>query len=451
MAIINEISLSRIAEFKRTDAEYFRPDYEHYFEQLSSCKVDRIKDFAIITDGIHGSPEVVNNGVRYISAKCVKDNEFVIEECINISYKQHETNPRTQLRKDDVIITTVGTIGNVAVADNDIIPSNCDRHVGIIRIKESPTFSPFYLSTFLNSKYGRFQSLREAAGNVQLNLYINNIGRIIVPRFEFAEHEIDNSVRTAYQLRREAKTLYIQAQELLESELRMDKFSIIKPVGYKALFSEIENSRRSDAQHYQPRFAQLLAHLATFQTRKIREIRTYNRRGVQPMYVNNGAFDVVNSQHLGTRHIDYAGLQKTSPSAYSATPEAHIRLNDILIYSTGAYVGRSNVYLSERPALASNHVNILRLNPGIDSAYMALVFQSVIGRFQTAKHARGSAQSELYPADIDRFIVPLLEQVKQKEIGNLVRESLEKHQESKRLLEQAKARVEQLIEEAVKS
>lgn len=79
---------------------------------------------------------------------------------------------------------------------------------------------------------------------------------------------------------------------------------------------------------------------------------------------------------------------------------------------------------------------------------MALVFQSVVGQFQTQKHARGSAQAELYPADIDRFVVPLLEPIKQTAIGNLLRSSLYKQQESKRLLEQAKYHVEQLIEEA---
>jgi restriction endonuclease S subunit len=122
----------------------------------------------------------------------------------------------------------------------------------------------------------------------------------------------------------------------------------------------------------------------------------------------------------------------------------------LLIYTKGAYIGRTNVYLSNAPALASNHVNILRLNPGIDAAYMALVFQSVIGKFQTQKHARGSAQAELCPNDIDRFMVPLLSLSKQIAIGDLVRNNLEKKQESKRLLNQAKTRVEQLIEEAVR-
>ena len=111
--------------------------------------------------------------------------------------------------------------------------------------------------------------------------------------------------------------------------------------------------------------------------------------------------------------------------------------------------GFTNVYLSDGPALASNHVNILRLRSDIDAAYMALVFQSVVGQFQTKKHARGSTQAELYPADIDRFVVPLLDRNKQQTIGDLLRKSLVKKQESQQLLERAKAYVEQLIQEAV--
>jgi len=157
----------------------------------------------------------------------------------------------------------------------------------------------------------------------------------------------------------------------------------------------------------------------------------------------------VNSQHLGPQHIDYDGLEKTSTNEFAAAPEAHIQKDDLLIYTTGAYIGRTNVYLSDAPAMASNHVNIVRLHPGIDAAYMALVFQSIVGQFQTQQHARGSAQAELYPSDIDRFVVPLLDGGKQKAIGDLLRESLVKQQESRTLLEQAKTRVEQLIEAAV--
>ncbi|MBC1218366.1 restriction endonuclease subunit S (plasmid) [Trichormus variabilis ARAD] len=305
------------------------------------------------------------------------------------------------------------------------------------------------MSTFLNSKYGRFQSLREAAGNVQLNLYVRNIGNIVVPRFGQLEREISDLTKKAYCLRESSKEVYIQAQQSLESELGLDKLHFDKPVSYTAQFSDLEMSHRNDAQHYQPRFTQLLEHLEKFPTKRVREVCRYNRRGIQPIYSDNGTHAVVNSQHLGEKHINYDGLQKTTERAFNASPEAHIQQDDLLIYTTGAYIGRTNVYLDDIPAFASNHVNILRLSPQIDHAYMAMVFQSIVGQFQTQKYARGSAQAELYPTDINKFVVPLLQPEKQTEIGNLVRESLVKKRESSQLLDQAKSRVEQLIEEAV--
>ena len=212
----NRVNLSDTQQFQRIDAEFYKTEYQEAFQRVLSCQGERLAQLARITDGIHASPDVSENGIRYISAKCVKDNEFVTDDCLSISISQHERSPRTQLHTGDVIITTVGTIGNVAVVDEDITPCNSDRHVGIIRVSNSETLSPYYLATFLNSKYGRFQSTREAAGNVQLNLYIRNIGHIIVPRLGGSEIEIADLTKRAYSQRKASKELYIQAQQLLE-------------------------------------------------------------------------------------------------------------------------------------------------------------------------------------------------------------------------------------------
>ncbi|MDY6973652.1 MAG: hypothetical protein SV775_15210, partial [Thermodesulfobacteriota bacterium] len=69
-------------------------------------------------------------------------------------------------------------------------------------------------------------------------------------------------------------------------------------------------------------------------------------------------------------------------------------------------------------------------------------------RISESEEKRDSLKAELYPTDIDRFVVPLLDPKKQASIGDLARNSLKKLQEFKQLLEQAKSRVEQLIEEA---
>jgi hypothetical protein len=170
MAVWSTVKLSTLASGHRLDPEYYQPRYLVDSETLALSDPKAISTFAFVTDGIHASPdEVEADGVRYLSAKCVKDNAFALGDALQISQLQHVANPRTSLQENDVLITTVGTIGNAAVVQPDILPANADRHLGIIRIRADSDIDPYYLSTFLNCQYGRFQSLREATGNVQLN------------------------------------------------------------------------------------------------------------------------------------------------------------------------------------------------------------------------------------------------------------------------------------------
>jgi restriction endonuclease S subunit len=451
MAVWSVASLQSVTDTRRIDADHYRPEYLRITALLSWAPP--LKQF--VQEIIHpaefsrrysddGWKVVRTQNVRPLRMDFDSNEVFLSKKIANGLNKNH-------LRSGDILITRTGAnFGQCSLFYAEEQPALATSHTFIVRANEK--IESAYLALFLNTRQGRQLIDRGMYGSSQPEIAPRFLLRIPTPRFaESIEAELAMFVRKAYGLRKESISLYKQAQHLLESELGLDKLSFQKPVGYTARFSELEESHRSDAQHYQPRFTQLLNHLAGFSLNRIRDIRTCNRRGLQPVYVENGPIDVVNSQHIGPQHIDYDGLQKTSEAAFAASAEGHIQNNDLLIYTTGAYIGRTNVYLSNAPALASNHVNILRLNSDIDAAYMALVFQSIVGQFQTQKHARGSAQAELYPADIDRFVVPLLNSTKQIAIGDLIRNSLEKQQESKRLLYQAKTRVEQLIEEAVRS
>lgn len=97
----------------------------------------------------------------------------------------------------------------------------------------------------------------------------------------------------------------------------------------------------------------------------------------------------------------------------------------------------------------SNHVNILRLN-GVNPIYAALVLNSKVGRLQTEKACTGSAQAELYPSDLEKFLIPILPKDKQELIAEKVKQSFAFRTESKELLEIAKHKVEDVIYEMSK-
>ncbi len=450
MAVINHIHISELEDEVRFDPQYY--SYENMFleEEIKAFPTIYLGSVATITDGQHGYFKLDENSeIRQVTARCIKEGLIDKTNADRLSHITHNNNLRSSLAVNDVLVTTAGTIGQIGLVTEEIPPANIDQDIGRISIHNNG-ISPYFVWAFLQSKFGRFQIERFTTGQVQTHLSLKKMKKLRIPLV--SNHiEVEEIVKRFVESKIAVKKLYTHAKQILESELGLDKLRFDKPMGYTAWFSELEVSRRTDAHHYQPIFAQLQKHLAKFPIKRIREISLYNRRGIQPIYVENGSYAVVNSQHLGPKHINYDGLQKTTLHDFNSSPEAHIQSNDLLIYTTGAYIGRTNVYLDDIPAFASNHVNILRLSPDIDHAYMAIVFQSIIGQFQTQKHARGSAQAELYPADIDKFVVPLLSSNKQQEIGNLVRESLSKQRESSQLLNQAKSRVEQLIEEAIQA
>jgi len=457
MAIITTTSLTELkSSFIRIDAEFFRPNHVAAYKTLDGIK-GRYRLGQLCEKVTQGSnPVFSESGLPCVNGKNIYFGTMHEGDPNYVSEQEFNRLSNYCLRKNDIVITLkhATKIGRAWIVENENPSKIFSRNVGLIRLDKDSFIIPSILLMYLWSKLGQLCLDRCATGGTsgQITLPISELKRIPIPPIpEASQLEVDTLFQKSKEAAHNSEKCYQVAQHLLESELGLDKLKFKKPVGYTARFRELEQSRRLDAQHFQPRFDQIINHLSGFDTKRVRDIRLYNRRGVQPVYVDDGPVSVVNSQHIGPNHIDYDGLQKTSEKAFAASPEGHIKPNDLLIYTTGAYIGRTNVYLSDQPALASNHVNILRLNSGIDAAYMALVFQSAIGQFQTQKHLRGSAQAELYPADIEKFFVPLLDSKRQAAIGDLVRNSLEKQQESKRLLEQAKTRVEQLIEEAAEA
>ena len=271
MAVWSEINLSAVGTVGRADAEYFHPEYLRLSRILRAKGCVRLDSLAKITDGIHASPDVVEEGgVRYLSAKCVKDNEFSLWDALQISKEQDDANKRTRLRVDDVLITTVGTIGNAAVVSDDLLPTNADRHLGIVRMKPESGVDPYYLSTFLNSRFGRFQTLREATGNVQLNLFIEKMNALQVPVLPMQE-QVAKLTRRAYTTRRDAEGHFSDAEAMLLSKLGLDKPDLTPPLFYEGNYRDVATAGRFDAEYYQPAKLGVLNALAKMKGRAVGE------------------------------------------------------------------------------------------------------------------------------------------------------------------------------------
>ncbi len=309
---------------------------------------------------------------------------------------------------------------------------------------------PEYLSAFLNSKQGIWDIKRRARQSInQTNVNPEEVKEIEIPLLSITFQEyLKSCFDKAFEHLVASKTTYTQAEQLLLQELNLIDFQPSQePVNVKSFSESFGSSGRLDAEYYQVKYDELEEKVKSGSFVSIKDIRTDNFRGLQPKYVEDGDLNIINSKHILEQTLDYDNFEKTSSAYWDEQERARVFKNDILTYTTGANIGRTQVYLIDQKALASNHVNILRLDKGYNPKYIGFVMNSTIGRLQTEKLSAGSAQAELYPKDIDNFLIPIIDQGKQQQIADLVEQSFTLKKQSEHLLEVAKQAVEMAIEQ----
>jgi len=319
--------------------------------------------------------------------------------------------------------------------------------MGLSRINRD-IIDPYYLIAFLRSRHGFDQLMRERELTIQYQLTLDRTRkiRIFVPERSIQEI-IGNLIRSYSKNLRDSLKAYSSALRILEAELGLDKLTFQKPVGYIAQLSGIETSRRFDPEHYFPAFRAFSDGLpAQVKLSPLSNHLDFCQRGKQPIYAKAG-LPVINSKHVEKSRVVREGnrLALANPVA-----DLQIRYGDTLINGTGrGTIGRTAPYLSHALAVADNHVTILR-SKNLDPAYLSLYLNSAAGQMQVEMFQRGSSgQLELYPFDIRKLLVWDAPTELQRELRDLHDAAASAEQESHRLLEQAKTRVEQLIEAAV--
>jgi restriction endonuclease S subunit len=452
MAVWSHATLSSVTNFDRFDGEYFLPIYIKNSNTLSRIETVPLPAIFYVSDGNHLSVSKYfseDGNIPYFRGQDI--NDFFLENATPIRIPERIfSSPmmdRSHFQPGDVLLSIVGTIGSLSIVPESFGSATGSCKIAILRSKG--TYSPFVLAAFLVSRYGQLQIRRNTRGAVQMGLILKDLVRIHVPIFSDSEEQkIESFVKRAIEANRESKFSYDQAKQLLESELGLDKLHFDKPVGYTAQFSELELSRRFDSEHYYPAFDNLKNKLPKhIQLVPLSSVLTCCQRGKQPIYSASG-LPVLNSKHILENKITLEGNRYAKPTFVTGL---QIQYGDVLINGTGrGTIGRTAPYLvSEHQAIPDNHVTILRSST-LDPAYLSFYLNSLAGKLQVEKYQRGSSgQLELYPFDIRKFQVWEAPQPIQQEIRRLYDQATESARQSKQLLDRAKSRVEQLIEEAV--
>jgi hypothetical protein len=350
------------------------------------------------------------------------------------------------LHAGEIVLSKVGTPCFASLLHESMPHVALSRTVlGMSGIR-ADTVDPRYLVLYLRSSVGFDQLMRERELTIQYQLTLDRTRNVMVLLPPIPEQRAMGDVLSRH-LEEEARAqrLYTDAETLLLDALGLSDLALSPHLFYTRAYSDALAAGRMDADYFGPAHDQLTRAIGrTGQAAALGDVLEACQRGQQPTYAEGGDVPVITTKHMGPSFLG-DGRDWTTREAWDRQSKARLRKYDVLLYGTGAYIGRTNVFLDDGDTLASNHVTIIRPTPECDPVYLALFLNSKAGLIQADRHAHGSAQRELYPDDIRSFAIWRPDMPVQRGLADMVLDAHAARQASSRLLEEAKRMVEHFV------
>jgi restriction endonuclease S subunit len=453
-----ELSLSDVLD----NNIYFRIDSEYYYKRfmvadkiLRRKNCQNINEFATVTDGEHGSPDLDKySGIIYLSGKNVKENFLDLSDIQYCSEKLHKKNLRSSVKVGNILMSIVGTVGNASVIHEKFI-GNTDRNVATIK-DINLYFSPYFISTFINSYYGRYQTERFSTGNVQPLLNLLQVKSILIPKLDQNfQIGIKKLVETSHSLKSRSLNFYQQAEDLLLTELGLKDWQPTEEsIAVKSFSESFLSSGRLDAEYYQPKYDEIDNYFKDFKLIKIRDLINYPvssgatpKAGGDDYTDKDDGIPFIRAVDLKDGEVDTNNFIFIKRYVHDLTlKKTKVKKNDVL-FSIAGTVGRCAIFDHDFEANINQAVSILRFDEAqVKRLYLIVFFNSEIGKIYVSKYARQGLQTNLNLNEVSDLRIPILDYNLQGEISKKVQDSFDIKAKSKQLLQIAKIGVEKAIE-----
>lgn len=221
----------------RIDAEYYQPRYDQALARLKKLKPKQIVPLesllTLITNGhtpLHHDLSV--GEVPFLMAEHVSDFciDFDSHKRILTEHHQFELR-RTQLQKGDVLITIKGRVGNAAVVEHLLGPTNINQDVALLRIIRG--IHPYYIVGYLNSFIGKTFVNQICTGQINPFLGLGNLRTLSIPLFEDERmksigQRLKQKIDQAYEAAQSSKRLLDIARRGVEIAIEENEAAAIR-------------------------------------------------------------------------------------------------------------------------------------------------------------------------------------------------------------------------------
>jgi len=443
-------------EYMRFDAEYYHEKYlevENTLERIKSTQLVKIID--MLTNGVEVR-DFVKLGIPYIRVSNTNKPFFI--NFSNIAFIResaaNKLSKDVSLNEGDILTNRSGTLGFSQIITKDFRKSVISSHnIRISGIK----INPYYLVTFLNSRYGKLQILKRNNGGVVPEINQPALKSILVYlASENFQNKIEKQIKDSYKILLHSKSKLKEAEEILETELELDKIQTqndhVTIIDHSDFISDI----RLDAQYFSSNKLKSIF-LNKFDSKPLKQLCDKIETGLTPAkdsYWHKG-YPVLKMGCLTNSGIDWSKIEYANEDYFEKAKKYSVKEEDIFLTSSAhalEHIAKKVDIVIEIPKQYQNLLvfvgEVMRLRvkkESINPYYLLLFLRSELGYRLFQNCIRGQT-AHIYPKDVEKIRIPLISTKKQEKIEELVKEAHTLLTESTKLIRESVNEVEKIIE-----
>jgi len=446
MAVYSIILKSQLEGAKRLDAEYYQPEFLDVSGKISKLKPTKLNE--ILDDiryGLYVEPDYQETGVNFIRALNLVETG-IGGKILKIKNSEIPSNEYLLKQGDILIVRSGANTGNVGLVEKNLENSTFGSYTICLRTTK---LNPYFLYIFLNSRFGKLQTQKLQTGMAQPNLNIPNIEEIKIPLSieKTKQREIEKIVLNSFSELENSKSFYSQAEEILLKELGLADYESEESLCGVVNFSEIKKNKRMDAEFFTSGWQALERKIKNTATKKLGELAEITK-GIEPgaeEYKETGK-QFIRVSSLSKEGINLNDQKLLDDKLYQELKKDYQPEIGEILLTKDATPGIAYVLKENLEAIVAGGILRLKLKEKIEAEYLALILNSLVGQEQAERDAGGSIIKHWKPEQIKNVLIPIISNDKQKIISDLVKKSFDARKKSKELLDEAKRKVEEIIE-----
>ena len=438
---------------KRIDAHFYSIKYMQYYNKLMKCKIKKMSLYNIcsrMNSGPFGSAllasQYVDKGVAFIRPLNCKDYIVDIDnDVVFISKEDSERLKSSKFSSGDLIFTKIGNgIGDVAIIPQKIFECNISGNLMGVKVKNN--IDNYYVLTFLKSIYGQNQIWQGMMNSAKPKIDMDTLKSIVIPiPSPEIQKYIGDKVRKAEELREEAKTLQKEIDILLEVDmlLKEETDKVYNIYDSKINWTnEINIEDRIDPNFYQKKYISTIEKLGNNKVRLEKYVRITKTR-----YQTGNINKYIEISSINNSFGTIDEVEELRPEEIPTSAKYQVKEGDILVSLVRPTRKAISIVTKEYDnAICTGGFAVLQSKGKVPVEFLTAVLRTNFVGIQFERYCAGSTYPTINEDDVVKVFIPMYSENQINKITENYRRIIDNIYTSKKLIEEAKQDVEDLIE-----